>query len=571
MVAAVAQPRSGAGSVGEVQHPSGARWERAALAFFAVVAVAVASILLHRGHGLTFYFDEWDFVQRRRDWDADALLGDHNGHLSLVPALVYKLLFEAVGLWTYVPYRAVGLIAHLAVVGVVFAFARKRLGALPALAPAAMILCFGPGWADILWPFQIGFLIPLAAGLASFTALDRDDEAGEVQAAALLVVALCAGSIGIPFLAAVALEILFSPDRLRRLWIVGLPAALYALWYLVESPASQLDFARAGEVPEFVWRSAAGSVGALLSSGVTVGAFALAVLVPLMVWRLYRMRRAPPRVLALLAAPLILWTLTAFARAGIESPTASRYLYPGAVMVLMIAVELARGVRWPGWALGVASIAVIVSLMANWHAMNRGFVDLRYATELTRGALAGLELAGPSVDPGLYPEQAAAPQVRADLYLAAVRQLGSPAPAFDALSGEPLLTRVAVDRTLIKAYRLDALSPAVGAVGEDAPKVIDAGGTRVEPIPGCAFFRKLSGGAAPVVELPRTGIIVDEHGPGRWTLQLRRFAPDFVPEVPEIRLEPDVPVLLLPPDDPAREPWVVRINATRHTSACGAP
>ncbi len=544
------------------------RSSRVVLPAACVLAVVLAGYWLAEGRALIFYFDDWDFVQTRREWNADALFGPHNGHLVLVPALLYKVLFEVFGLWTYAPYRAVGIAAHLAVVATVYVYARSRLGGLAALAPAAMLLCFGPGWADILWPFQTGYLVSLGAGIGALLFLDRDDEAGQVLAAVLLMLSIAAGSVGLPILAMAVVEVLRNPDRRQRLWVVALPIALYAAWYLAFSPEPQADLARSAEVPEFVARSAAGSVGALLGGGQLLGAGALILLVPLAGWRIWRLRPVPPRVWTLAAIAVLLWSLTALARAGLEAPDASRYLYPGAVLVLLLGVELLRGVRLASWMRAGLAVGVAITAMVNLQAMNEGFAELGYASELTSGALAGLELAGPRADGALRPERAAAPQVSAGRYLSAVRQHGSPAPAFDELPNASVLTQRSADQTLVLAYRLDRSRPATGGAGRVRPVVLDARGVAARMLPGCAHLRDRAGANAVTIRVPKRGIRL-ESDDGTGTIRLRRFAPDSSAR-PSMRLPSRRPVVLRPPPDPSSQPWILDAVFPGDLSACGA-
>ena len=143
------------------------------------------------------------------------LLLPHNEHLSLVPVLVFKALFSTVGIDSYVPYRVAGLALHCGVVVLLFVYARRRVGDVLALAAAATVLFLGTAWPDVLWPFQIGFLGSLAAGIGALLALDREDRRGDITAAVLLAVALASSSLGIPLLFAFALEVLGRPDRAR--------------------------------------------------------------------------------------------------------------------------------------------------------------------------------------------------------------------------------------------------------------------------------------------------------------------------------------------------------------------
>jgi len=60
----------------------------------------------------------------------------------------------------------------------VFAYSRPRVGSSMALLAAAVIMFFGPGWQDILWPFQIAWLIAVASGIGALIALDGPGRRG---------------------------------------------------------------------------------------------------------------------------------------------------------------------------------------------------------------------------------------------------------------------------------------------------------------------------------------------------------------------------------------------------------
>ena len=74
------------------------------IALVAMMVVASA-VILAKGRGLTFSYDEWDWIVGRIPWRTDVLLTPHNGHLSLVPLLIFKVLFVTVGLKAYWVYR----------------------------------------------------------------------------------------------------------------------------------------------------------------------------------------------------------------------------------------------------------------------------------------------------------------------------------------------------------------------------------------------------------------------------------------------------------------------------------
>ncbi len=61
-----------------------------------LVAAAVA------GRDLWFFSDDWNIYA---DYHDGNLLTPFNGHLSLVPAGIYRVLFHTAGMGSYLPYR----------------------------------------------------------------------------------------------------------------------------------------------------------------------------------------------------------------------------------------------------------------------------------------------------------------------------------------------------------------------------------------------------------------------------------------------------------------------------------
>ena len=152
--------------------------ERLVLAVFAFLVVVAFVLLYRKGLGTTFYYDEWNFVMNRREWDVETFLRAHNEHLSLLPVLIFKLLFVTVGLDSYGVYRALLLLLHVVCVVLVYVLARERVEPPLALGVAAVILFLGAAWNDLLVPFQISFLLSVAAGLGMLIALERRDVRG---------------------------------------------------------------------------------------------------------------------------------------------------------------------------------------------------------------------------------------------------------------------------------------------------------------------------------------------------------------------------------------------------------
>jgi len=93
--------------------------------------------------GLTFYYDEWDFVAQRRG-GLSAALEPHNQHIVLVPYLLYEALFHVVGLAHYWPYRLMIIAVHVGIAVALFAYARRRTDPVLAVTPPVILLFLGP-------------------------------------------------------------------------------------------------------------------------------------------------------------------------------------------------------------------------------------------------------------------------------------------------------------------------------------------------------------------------------------------------------------------------------------------
>ncbi|MEA2455604.1 MAG: hypothetical protein QOI45_1866, partial [Thermoleophilaceae bacterium] len=158
---------------------TGDRASPLATATFAGLLVVAGVFLMHQTRGNTLLSDEWRWAVERLDNDVGTFLTPHNDHLSLVPVAIYKVLFATVGIGNYVPYRLLVTAGHLGCVALLFAYASRRVGGWLALLAAALILFLGPGWQNMLWPFQIAWLISIGAGIGALLLLDRDDRAGD--------------------------------------------------------------------------------------------------------------------------------------------------------------------------------------------------------------------------------------------------------------------------------------------------------------------------------------------------------------------------------------------------------
>jgi hypothetical protein len=331
------------------------RGPRAALITFAVACVASGVLVLTwLGNQRWFVSDEWDFLATRQLTDLADLMKPHNEHWTALPAVAYRLVWEVVGLHAYWPYQALVVVAHVLVV-VLLRIVMRRAGVSPWIATitAASLLLFGAGDQNIVWAFQISFVGALGFGLVQLILADHDggierrDWLGLVAGAAAL---MCSG-VGISMVVVVGLAAL-----IRRGWRAALfhtlpLAALYATWYVVESPPGSANpdgssaAHIAGEMAAFVAHGFTHAVAGLGSyPGVGVLLTALTVIGLAVAWRPIGwrgFRRAGAAVAALLVGSVAFMTLSAYGRwsAGADYADQKRYVYViGALLLPALAV-----------------------------------------------------------------------------------------------------------------------------------------------------------------------------------------------------------------------------------------
>ena len=521
-----------------------------------VIGLLAAGVWLYTlTNGTTFFQDEWVWVLYRRGDTLATFLRPHNQHLSLVPLLIYRSLLATAGMRHYGAYRAIALGAHVACAALVYVYGRRRLGTYAGVLAAALIVLLGPAWGNILWPFQMAWLISLACGIAALLMLDRADRSGDARACALLAVSLASSGLGLPILLGASAELL-SRRQPRRLWVVALPALAYGIWWLGYQQTGIAS--RLGLLPRFVADEVASSVAAVVGlAGNTSGAASgtlltfgrplAAVALVLLIARLVQLRTITPRVLGLMVIVGTFWVLTAVTCAyiGLPEAWASLYLYVGGLFTVLIALELLPGLRFPRvLAVGIG-IATIAALISNAGAMGSGGRYLRAQGELTRAELGAIDLTRAIVSPryvSLVPNFPF-PVVLAGPYLAAERSYGTPAASAAQIAASSAAARSAADTELVQIHRV-ALQPR------------PAGGCAqpVQPAP--------PGSPAHELTLPANGLLVRARG-SEVTVGVRRFA-DRMTVVG--RLAPRTAAALRIGPDSAPEPWHVELVGG--TSAC---
>jgi hypothetical protein len=553
--------------------PRRERSNGALLALIGLSALAIG-VLLYQGRGQTFFYDEWSFILQRRGISFDTFLEPHGGdHLSIVPVAIYKVMLQVFGLRTYLPYQLLVIAAHVACASLLWIYARRRLGAWLALVPAALLLFLGAAWQDLLWPFQIGFLLSTGAGVAMLLALEADPPRLPLVLA-LLLVSLASSGIGIAFLVVAAIEIAGGPERRRRAWIVVVPAAALVIWYAIYGGTDR-NLAQPAHALRYALDMAAAGIAGLGGLGLEWGRPLLVAAVAGLVLVVGRtVPRNGVRLLALAAGAASFWLLTGASRADFTPPVppdTSRYLYISAVFLLLAGCEVVAprvlGRRaWTGLAAGVAVLcASSLGVLAD------GAGGLRDTNRAVRVELAALEVAGDRADRDFSIDPQRAPVLPAGPYLDAVDDFGSPAYHLAAIRRDVFPGAAALfDGALLRALGT-APQPATGEPPrEGTPPRLDAAiGGSARSDGACRSFTSGGSGAALDVTVPAGGLIVSAAEGSPVELRFRRLASAYGAGPPAFTVAGGSgPVRLAVPPDRLSDPWHVRLSPRQDVRVC---
>jgi hypothetical protein len=363
--------------------------ERAAAITFALIVAAGLFRYVAAAQKVWFFGDEWDFLAGR-GFNIDDLLRQHGGHLVALPVAIFRGLYFAIGLRSYLPYQLMTIGLHLTAAVLLRAIMRRAgVHSWIATIAAGTFVLFGSAGQNILWAFQITFVGPLVLGLVHLLLADHDgpidrrDWIGLLAGcAALLCSGVAVALVGVVGLAAV----------LRRGWRAAtfhtVPLALvYAAWWLryarsasttVTDPSVIFEwvhigigaaFDALGQVPFVGW-----ALAIMLISGLVV-AVRQSDLAEL------RCRGAVTGAMLVGSIAFLLFSGANRAWAGTRFASSSRYLHI-VVALLLPALALAADALVRRWRalVPVVLVLLVIGVPGNIGAVDDSFFSETYFT-----------------------------------------------------------------------------------------------------------------------------------------------------------------------------------------------
>lgn len=523
---------------------------RSAPAVLGLAMICSAVAVLYLGRGVTFSGDEAIWVASTPGLDLHTVFQPHGGHLLATTRLVYWPILEMFGIG-YLPFRILALLATLLSVGLLFIWARRRVDDWVALAPCLVLLFFGADYMHLFQGNGFTVMMSLALGLAALLAFERSDRKGDLLACLFLSLGVLTYTVILPFVAGLAVALLRDRDLARRGWVILVPLLIYVDWRIwllvadVSSSGGGIEPENLLVIPAWVFQSVSGVLSALSGfdfdfsgEGAAVDPLAgagppLAVgALGLLAWVVVR-RGATRGLLVAGAIALSLWSLQALAApeaSGIRVPGGdSRYMYPGAFVLLMVAFEAARRWRPARRALVLLLVAALAGAGTNLMVMRDNAAFLRHSGEQLRAYTGAVALVA----------EARPEEVSVEL---SNRMIGE-----NPVSGMLGMVRQDYGRFGYTPEELRALSPQLRQLVDGL--FVPASALSFEPLPAgdpvsCAV---VPGG---VVEASGRVIL---RSPGGGEVTAGRFAD--APTVPVGELAPGRPAAVELPDDSAPAPW----------------
>ena len=561
---AVAASRPG---LGRARIPRSGDARRSQWLVWSLLLIAAFGYLMWRGRATNFYYDDWSWIESRRV-GLHALLDSYNEHLVIVPVALYRVLFKTVGLDHFWVFRAFQTAAHLFCATALFEFVRRRIGAI-ALILVLPFAVLGLGWEYVLLPVSFGCVLSLALSICALLVLERNDHRGDVAACVLLVLAMGCSEFAALFSLGVAVESWLRDRSFRRAWVWVIPLALFAVWWVAFYTPMPGRSTNLAAVPAFALNMAAGAIGGLFGLDVFWGRVLLVAAGALSWIHVARGGRVTPRLAGLLVAAVGFWVLVGLGRAVDGDPSASRYVYTGAVFIVLILAEVFRGTRVNATGIAIACLVALVAFAGNINQLGQAAGYLRGAASQVSSELGALQLARGTVGPRFLLDRHYAPVVVAGPYFSAIDAIGSsPAYSPGRILAAPEFARLAADGVLVRAGGLKILNASTPPAAAAGPPVLEGALDGSSVARGsCLRFRPSAADGAVDVRLPSGGVVVQAPPRSQVDVRARRFAAGFEGS-PIVTVNGGSALTLRAAPDGSALPWHVRLASTQPLQAC---
>lgn len=342
------------------------------------------------GRRASFSGDEFSIVSLVARLEPSELFEPYVGHLVTIPLLVYRATLEVFGPGDYFAFQALTLASIFLLVWFLYLWARERVPPWVAVAPCLLLTIFPQDVLHYLAGNGFVIVFALACGLGALYAFERNSRKWDLVSFGLIILGLMTYTVGAAFAVGVLVAGLLARDR-RRVWVAALPLLAYAIWRLTVASSSGEaedvgpDFLNLLLLPAWTFQSIGGSLAALLGIDfefaipapearvgefiVPVLATAFLVLGGIVVGR----GRAGSGLVVVAAVALALFASQTVVWGSFEArpgPGEDRYLYPGALVVVLLGLELARTLDWSPfrvkalWLVTIASLSSSIGILA---------------------------------------------------------------------------------------------------------------------------------------------------------------------------------------------------------------
>ncbi len=241
--------------------------DRARWAMLALLAIAYPT-LLYLGRDQWFFLDEWAFLVERDGGSVDGFIAPHGDHPTMLPILVFRGIWQLVGMRSYFPYQLFVVAVHLGSMLVLRELMVRRSDINPWVASGVVVplVFYGSGWQNLVWAIQITLVGSLLFGLIHLLLATRDNPTTRSDLTGLgfgLVGLMCSG-VGVTMTVVVGIAVL-----LRRGWRAAALhtaplGALYALWTLAYRDGQSNTTAQlSSKMGDFIWTGLADAFGSL--------------------------------------------------------------------------------------------------------------------------------------------------------------------------------------------------------------------------------------------------------------------------------------------------------------------